>query len=74
MSNAFVEKLGGEPIADAAVPLGRVFVMGSPSLRQLQSIFLGGRLWRIAPGDFQAGDRVEVIACDDEDRLVLRVI
>lgn len=75
MRNLFAETPSEpQPVGTDPVPLGRTFVIGNPSVRRAQSIFLGGRLWQLAPGDYQAGDRVEVIDCDAENRLIVRVV
>ena len=45
-------------------PIDRTFVLGKPDRIGRFTVYLNNELWRIEPGDYQAGDKVRVVAVD----------
>lgn len=52
---------------------GRAFVLGLPNRQGIYQIFLNGSLWRVAPGQYSAGDRVQVVAVEQDQLVVQRL-
>jgi len=48
----------------AETVVGRSFVLGTPDTVGNFHIFVDGIVWKIVSGEYQAGDRVHVMAAD----------
>lgn len=58
---------------DGSSPLGRSFILGLPGQEGQFHVFLNGALWRIAAGTYRAGDRVQVVATQEDMLQVQRL-
>ena len=73
MRGAVSSKLpSSAPLTDTLL-IGRSFVLGLPDRQGQFRIFLNGAVWRIAVGDYQAGDRVQVTGVE-ADVLVVQCV
>ncbi|MGH8493372.1 MAG: hypothetical protein ACRERR_09750 [Moraxellaceae bacterium] len=61
-------------LASSGHVIGRSFVLGLPDRHGLYRVGLERNVWKIAAGGYATGDRVKVVAIDDDILAVEKVL